>query len=160
MSLATEEVAKRLQRYSFAPSDAPNPYTASPFRIDVPGPLVKYFIPEEQQEDHENLVDEGLQIFLPDGAIYEYDSVPDGPVLMIGDSFMMRSRSGASWAARLAYEMGVPVTGFMQNQKGSQSVARILARKGPFFYEKRRVVVLYVVGGMLSRLWYEQALDE
>ncbi|MCF6284434.1 MAG: hypothetical protein L3K26_04520, partial [Candidatus Hydrogenedentes bacterium] len=64
---------------------------------------MKYFVPPERQQDYEYLVDEGLQVLLPDASPYEYDSIQDAPILMIGDSFMMRSRSGCSWAARLAY---------------------------------------------------------
>ncbi len=158
MGIASEVLALRLSRYNLIPATQTNPYTTKPFRLEAPGPLVSYYLPEGEQAKFEYLVDEGLQVFLPDGAPYEYDSIPDGPVLLIGDSFMMRARSGGSWAARLAYDSGIPVTGYMENQKGAQSAARILARKGPAFFENRQVVILYTVGGMLSRLWFQQEL--
>jgi len=158
MGTATEILAERIKRYGLAVPGAPNPYRARPYHLDVEGPLVKYFVPPEEQLHYDRLVEDGVQVLLPDGTPYEYNGVDDAPILMLGDSFMMRARSGGSWAARLAYELGVPVTGFMQNQKGAQSVARIFARKGPAFYAERRVIVLYVVGGMLSRQWYAQPL--
>ncbi len=160
MGIATTVLAERLRRYELSTPGAPNPYTAQPYHLDAEGPLVKYFVPPKEQHRYDRLVEDGVQVFLADGTPYEYNAIADAPILLLGDSFMMRARSGGSWAARLAYETGVPVTGFMQNQKGAQSVARILARKGTDFYANRRVIVLYVVGGMLSRQWYAQALPE
>jgi len=160
MGIAAREIALRLARYPFARSTSELSYKAEPFRIEEQGPLVKYFLPEEAWGAYPSLIDEGLRVLLPDGRPYAYDAIQQAPVLLIGDSFMMRSRSGGSFAARLAFESGVPVTGHMENQKGAQAAARILARKGPAYLEGRRAVVWYVAGGMLSRAWSTVALPE
>jgi len=160
MGVGAEVIAARLRRFSFPQRAEDEAFRAERFHLEETGPLVKYFLPEARWADYPHLVDEGLKVLLPDGQPYKYDHFEAGPVLMIGDSFMMRSRVGGSWSARLALEIGVPVTGYMENQKGAQSAARILARKGTEFYQERRVIVWYVVGGMLSRTWFAQALPK
>lgn len=93
------------------------------------------------------------------GAPYDYRLHENAPILVIGDSFMMGSKPGASLAAHLACELQRPVAGHYQ-KNGAREMPLLLARKGREFWASRKVIVWFAVDGALSRYWRDTAFWE
>lgn len=93
------------------------------------------------------------------GAPYDYKLHENAPILVIGDSFMMGSKPGASLAAHLACELQRPVAGHYQ-ENGARELPLLFARKGREFWASRKVIVWFAVDGVLSRHWRDTAFWE
>jgi len=149
---ATAKIVAEYIRDNFALPEDPSAvrYTMETRRFQIKPSLAKAAGFDLGNDGKEH--DDAEVVIEPNGSPYDYRAHQESPILVIGDSFMMGGRKGASFAAHLAYELNRPVSG-SYHRNGGQQAPRALARNGGALLKNRRVLVWYVVSGMLGRYW-------